>query len=60
MESVIHLEYFFDHCRIESMLFEGTLDPDGGLLTPDRARPGLGLELKRGEIRAYEVNQGGS
>ena len=46
MESVIHIEYFFDHYRIEGMLFDGTLDPQEGMLTPDRSRPGLGLELK--------------
>jgi L-alanine-DL-glutamate epimerase-like enolase superfamily enzyme len=47
METLIHIEYFFDHYRIERMLFEGTLDPHDGLLTPDRSRLGLGLELKR-------------
>jgi L-alanine-DL-glutamate epimerase-like enolase superfamily enzyme len=60
MESVIHIEYFFDHYRIESMLFEGTLDPSDGLLTPDRSRPGLGLELKRSDAQRYQVHTGGS
>jgi L-alanine-DL-glutamate epimerase-like enolase superfamily enzyme len=46
MESVKHLEYFHDHVRVESLLFEGTLDPDGGALVPDDRRPGLGLELR--------------
>ncbi len=46
MESVKHLEYFHDHVRVESLLFEGTLVPDGGVLTPDDRRPGLGLELR--------------
>lgn len=55
MESVIHIEYFFDHYRIERMLFEGTLEPSDGLLTPDRSRPGLGLELRREEAERYEV-----
>jgi L-alanine-DL-glutamate epimerase-like enolase superfamily enzyme len=59
MESVIHIEYFFDHYRIEQMLFDGTLDPDGGLLTPDRSRPGLGLQLKRDEAERYRVPSGG-
>jgi L-alanine-DL-glutamate epimerase-like enolase superfamily enzyme len=45
-ESLAHLEYFHDHTRIEAMLFDGVLEPDGGALTPDRSRPGLGLELK--------------
>jgi L-alanine-DL-glutamate epimerase-like enolase superfamily enzyme len=55
METVLHIEYFFDHYRIESMLFDGTLEPEGGLLTPDRSRPGLGLALKREEARRYQV-----
>ncbi len=55
MESVRHIEYFFDHSRIEGMLFEGTLDPAGGSLTPDRSRPGLGLELKREQAERYLV-----
>ncbi|HKO28391.1 MAG TPA: enolase C-terminal domain-like protein [Solirubrobacteraceae bacterium] len=48
-ECTVHLEYFHDHVRIESMLFDGTLSPDGGALTPDLSRPGLGLELKRAD-----------
>jgi len=47
-ESLAHLEYFHDHVRIESMLFDGTLSPEGGALTPDRSRPGHGLSLRRG------------
>jgi hypothetical protein len=58
MESVVHIEYFFDHYRIEGMLFDGTLEPDQGLLTPDRSRPGLGLELKREEAARYQVPLG--
>jgi L-alanine-DL-glutamate epimerase-like enolase superfamily enzyme len=48
-----HLEYFHDHVRIESMLFDGVLVPDGGALVPDRSRPGLGLELKRADAQRY-------
>ena len=47
METVVHIEYFHDHYRIESMLFDGTLSPEGGYLEPDSSRPGLGLELRR-------------
>ena len=28
METLVHLEYFHDHVRIERLLLEGTLDPD--------------------------------
>jgi L-alanine-DL-glutamate epimerase-like enolase superfamily enzyme len=33
-----HVEYFHDHQRIERMLFDGTLDPQGGALVPDLPR----------------------
>jgi L-alanine-DL-glutamate epimerase-like enolase superfamily enzyme len=48
-----HLEYFHDHVRIERMLFDGVLEPDGGELVPDRSRPGLGLELRRADAERY-------
>lgn len=50
-----HLEYFHDHVRIESMLFEGALDPTSGALRPDQGRPGLGLELKTLDAEHYRV-----
>ena len=55
METLRHLEFFWDHVRIEGMLFEGTLSPENGYLTPDSSRPGLGLELKRSEAEQYTV-----
>jgi L-alanine-DL-glutamate epimerase-like enolase superfamily enzyme len=48
-----HLEYFHDHVRIESMLFDGVLEPVEGSLAPDRSRPGHGLALKRAEARRW-------
>jgi L-alanine-DL-glutamate epimerase-like enolase superfamily enzyme len=48
-----HLEYFHDHVRIESMLFDGVLSPAGGALVPDRSRSGNGLELKRADARRF-------
>jgi L-alanine-DL-glutamate epimerase-like enolase superfamily enzyme len=48
-----HLEYFHDHVRIESMLFDGVLEPVDGALVPDRSRPGHGLELKRAEAERW-------
>lgn len=55
METVVHVEYFHDHYRIENLLFDGTLGPQHGLLEPDRSRPGLGLELKHADARRYEI-----
>ena len=50
-----HLEYFHDHARIESMLFDGTLGAEGGELRLSHDRPGLGLTLKREEVERYRV-----
>ena len=48
-----HLEYFHDHVRVESLLFDGVLEPANGDLRPDRSRPGHGLELKRADAQRY-------
>ena len=48
METVVHVEYFFDHYRIECMLFDGTLDPPTGYCARPIA-PGLGIELKQAD-----------
>lgn len=48
-----HLEYFHDHVRIERLLFDGVLEPEGGALRPDPSRPGLGIELKREEAERW-------
>jgi L-alanine-DL-glutamate epimerase-like enolase superfamily enzyme len=51
-----HLEWFHDHTRIESMFFDGTLDPDGGAIHPcDNTAPGLGLELRSAVANRYRV-----
>ena len=50
-----HLEYFHDHARIETMLFDGALDPSGGVLRPDPSRPGLGLALKDANAAPYRA-----
>jgi L-alanine-DL-glutamate epimerase-like enolase superfamily enzyme len=51
-----HVEYFHDHQRIERMLFDGTLDPDGGVLKPDPGQPGLGLTLREADAEPYRCN----
>jgi L-alanine-DL-glutamate epimerase-like enolase superfamily enzyme len=48
-----HVEYFHDHQRIEQMLFDGALDPGGGVLTPDPAVPGLGMVLRAADAERY-------
>jgi L-alanine-DL-glutamate epimerase-like enolase superfamily enzyme len=43
---VVHLEYFFDHVRIEEMILDGIPKLKQGSLIPNDDRPGLGLEVK--------------
>lgn len=50
-----HLEYFHDHARIEQMLFDGFIAPVHGRLTPDRSRPGLGMQFKRKDAEQFAV-----
>ena len=49
----ISVEYFFDHYRIEQMLFDGALKAVNGRLRPGGSRPGLGIELKRADAQRY-------
>jgi L-alanine-DL-glutamate epimerase-like enolase superfamily enzyme len=51
-----HLEYFHDHVRLESLLFDGTLSPAGGALRPDLSRPGLGLAVRWADAERYRVH----
>jgi L-alanine-DL-glutamate epimerase-like enolase superfamily enzyme len=48
-------EYFFDHVRIESMLFDGVSPPDDGYIKPDLSRPGLGIEFKHKDAEKYKI-----
>jgi len=48
-----HVEYFHDHQRIERMLFDGALDPDGGVLRCDPGQPGLGVTLREADAERY-------
>jgi L-alanine-DL-glutamate epimerase-like enolase superfamily enzyme len=54
--NIRHLEYFADHARVDRLLFDGVLDPVGGVLCPDLSKPGLGLELKRADAEKYRVD----
>ncbi|HTT62619.1 MAG TPA: enolase C-terminal domain-like protein [Bryobacteraceae bacterium] len=53
--SAMNVEYFFDHYRIEQMFFDGALVAKGGMLCPDAARPGFGLECKLLDMEKYRV-----
>lgn len=51
-----HLEWFHDHVRIESMFFDGTLDPSGGVIRPDPSAPGLGLTQRHADTERYRIS----
>jgi L-alanine-DL-glutamate epimerase-like enolase superfamily enzyme len=50
-----HIEYFHDHVRVDHLLFDGVVEPEGGELRPADDRPGLGLSLKEQDAQAYRV-----
>ncbi len=49
-----HEEYFHDHVRIETMLFDGTADATGGTMTPSE-EPGIGLQWRTEEAERYRT-----
>jgi L-alanine-DL-glutamate epimerase-like enolase superfamily enzyme len=49
-------EYFYDHARIENMLFEGVMQPKNGCVYPDITRSGIGLEFKYSDAKKYKIN----
>lgn len=55
---VVHVEYFHDHARLEQRLFDGFVAPTGGALTPDLARPGIGVELKTKDAAPFAIRGG--
>jgi L-alanine-DL-glutamate epimerase-like enolase superfamily enzyme len=55
-----HLEYFHDHVRIESLLFDGVAAPQpGGVLRADPGATGHGLTFKAADAEPYLVAAGG-
>ncbi len=50
-----HVEVFHDHARLESMLLDGAIRPEGGRLRPDPSRPGVGAEPRWPEFEKHEV-----
>ena len=48
-----HVEYFFDHVRIESMLFDGFRPPVHGVMHPDLSRPGIGIAFKHKDAERF-------
>lgn len=53
--SLVHVEYFHDHARLEAMLFDGAATVVRGSLRPSRDRPGLGLVLKARDAERFAI-----
>ena len=51
----VHMEYFRDHVRIESMLFDGVPVVRDGRLAAQRDRPGHGLSFRSEDARKFQV-----
>jgi L-alanine-DL-glutamate epimerase-like enolase superfamily enzyme len=51
--AVRHAEYFYDHVRIERMIFDGVAEPVDGALRPDLSRPGVGLVVKHIDAQKF-------
>lgn len=48
---LMHMEYFHDHVRIESMIFDGVPPVQEGHLAPSDNAPGNGLTLRESDAR---------
>ncbi len=50
-----HLEYFHDHHRIETTLFDGALSPQGGQLCPAAGSHGHGLSHRQADAEQFRA-----
>lgn len=50
-----HIEWFHDHARIESMLFDGAPALRDGAIAPDLGRPGHGLALRHADAERFAI-----
>jgi L-alanine-DL-glutamate epimerase-like enolase superfamily enzyme len=48
-------EYFYDHVRIEQMLFDGVPHVENGSIKPDLSRLGFGFEFKHPDAEKYKL-----
>jgi L-alanine-DL-glutamate epimerase-like enolase superfamily enzyme len=55
VENLRRIEYFHDHVRIETMLFDGVERPLGGTLSRSHSAPGHGLILKKPDAEGFRV-----
>lgn len=50
-----HMEWFHDHARLESMLFDGAPTVQAGAIAPEPDRPGHGLQFRAADARRYAI-----
>jgi L-alanine-DL-glutamate epimerase-like enolase superfamily enzyme len=55
VQRAINVEYFYDHYRIEHLLFDGAATAVQGKLSPDPKCRGLGLRLKQKEAKRFLI-----
>jgi L-alanine-DL-glutamate epimerase-like enolase superfamily enzyme len=60
LDNALHLEYFHDHARIESIFFDGLPTLRDGALMVDDGAPGLGLTLKHADVQRYRLADEGA
>jgi L-alanine-DL-glutamate epimerase-like enolase superfamily enzyme len=48
------LEYFYDHARLENLIFDGVPQVQDGFLKPDASALGFGLILKTEDIKRWQ------
>ena len=48
-------EYFYDHARIEKMLFDGMMPSKNGSIYPDLSKPGMGLDFKYKDAEKFKL-----
>jgi len=50
-----HVEYFHDHARIDSLLFDGVPVPKNGVLTLDPSLTGHGMTLMEADAAVFQI-----
>ena len=55
LATIVHVEYFHDHVRIEDMLFDGAALARAGALWPNVDAPGMGVEFRWSDAERYAV-----
>lgn len=57
LSHVCHMEYFYDHVRIEQLFFDGFPRIEEGAFFPHLDKPGHGLSLKESTAKQYLIDK---